>query len=154
MAFLRFFTLATLLLLITPAQTGAAPLSTNYFSLDTPADWVIVQGPKKEKGAVHVLLGQKDHKCSTTLTVGPCVPGDAEKAAQNGSKTLGGTPPAARNGQIEFTFDKNGVKGHVIVREDTQAKLLLVLIIAGDAKQADFVYAMRSPYKNLVPRRP
>jgi hypothetical protein len=157
MTWSRFFALPaflTLSLLIMSGQAGAAPLSTKYFSLDTPAGWTIIEGPKKNRDMVSVKLGHKATNSTVSITVGECEPGDAKTWADKWSKSFGGTPPVARNGQIGFTFDKNGVKGHAIVREDTQAKLLLVLIIAGDAKQADFVYAMRSPYKNLVPRRP
>ena len=74
-----------LLALLLPAFAGrisAAPLTTKYYSLDLPPDWVVVNGPTKQNDAVQVLLGQKDHKTSAAVIVGPAKPGDAEKAAE------------------------------------------------------------------------
>ena len=59
-----------------------------------------------------------------------------------------------RNGQWEFTFEQSGVKGYGIVREDTQSKLLLMLVVSGDARMASFVYKMRGPYRALMPQQP
>lgn len=59
-----------------------------------------------------------------------------------------------RDGQVQFSFEQKGIKGYSVVREDTQAKLLLVLIVSGDLRLADFIYGMRGPYKALIPRRP
>ena len=81
--------IAVLLALLLPALAGglcAAPLTTKYYSLDLPPDWVVVNGPVTRNGAVQVLLGQKDHKTSAAVIVGPAEPGDAEKAAETGSK--------------------------------------------------------------------
>ena len=58
------------------------------------------------------------------------------------------------NGQWEFTFEQNGVKGYGIVREDAQSKLLLMLVVSGDLRMAGFVYNMRSPYRALMPQPP
>lgn len=146
---------ALLVLLLGPVQPSlAAPLTTRYYSLDLPPDWVVISGPTKQNGAVQVLLGQKDHKASAALIVGPAQPGDAEKAAETGSRGLKGTRPVVRDGQVQFSFEQKGIKGYSVVREDTQAKLLLVLIVSGDLRLADFIYGMRGPYKALIPRRP
>lgn len=151
-----FWRVAVLLaLLLSPAGPSlAAPLTTKYYSLDLPPDWVVINGPSKQNGALQVLLGQKDHKTSAALIVGPARPGDAKKAAETGSQRLKGSPPAARNGQLEFSFEQKGIRGYSVVREDVQSKLLLVLIVSGDLRLADFIYAMRGPYKALIPRRP
>ena len=149
--------IAVLLALLLPALAGglcAAPLTTKYYSLDLTPDWVVVNGPVTRNGAVQVLLGQKDHKTSAAVIVGPAEPGDAEKAAETGSKGLKGSKPVARNGQLQFSFEQKGVKGYSVVREDPISKLLLVLIISGDVRQADFIYKMRGPYKALYPLRP
>ena len=53
------------------AQAQAAPLTTKYYSLDLPADWVVVNGPAKVQEAVQVVMGQKDHKSSALIIVGP-----------------------------------------------------------------------------------
>lgn len=63
-----------LLALLLPAFAGrisAAPLTTKYYSLDLPPDWVVVNGPTKQNDAVQVLLGQKDHKTSAAVMWGP-----------------------------------------------------------------------------------
>ena len=46
------------------------------------------------------------------------------------------------------------MKGYGIVREDAQSKLLLMLVISGDARMANFVYSMRGPYRALMPQPP
>lgn len=146
-----------LLALLLPAFAGrisAAPLTTKYYSLDLPPDWVVVNGPTKQNDAVQVLLGQKDHKTSAAIIVGPAKPGDAEKAAEAGSQRLKGSKPVARDGQLQFSFEQKGIKGYSVVREDPISKLLLVLIVSGDMRQADFIYKMRGPYKALMPHQP
>ena len=59
-----------------------------------------------------------------------------------------------RNGQWKFAFEQKGVKGYGIVREDAQSKLLLMLVVSGDLRMANFVYSMRGPYRALVPQPP
>lgn len=146
--------LQLLLLLVTAGWAAAAPLTTKYYSLDLPPDWVVVSGPETRNGAVQVLLGQKEHKASAAIVVGPSQPGDAEKAAQAGAQRMGGSTPVAREGQLQFHFEQKGVTGYSVVREDPQAKLLLVLMVSGDTKLADFIYRMRGPNKGLLPRQP
>lgn len=150
----RRVTVLVILLLSLAGPSLGVPLSTKYYSLDLPPDWVVINGPAKQNGAVQVLLGQKDHKASAALIVGPAQPGDAKKAADTGSQRLKGSPPAVRDGQLQFSFEQKGVKGYSVVREDAQSRLLLVLIVSGDVPQADFIYGMRSPYKALIPRKP
>ena len=135
-------------------QAQAVPLTSKYFSLDLPADWVVVSGPVKVQEAIQVVMGQKDHKSSALIIVGPANAGEAEQAAKGNAQRLGGTAPVLRNGQWEFTFEQKGVKGYGIVREDTQSKLLLMLVVSGDLRMANFVYSMRGPYRALVPQQP
>lgn len=138
---------------VAPAQ--ATPLTTKYYSLTLPPDWVVVNGPAKVKEAVQVVVGQKDHKSSALIIVGPAGSGEAEQAAVGNARRLDGTKPVLRaNGQWEFTFAQNGVKGYCVVREDAPSGLLLMLIVSGDFKLADFVYQMRGPYKALMPLPP
>lgn len=143
------------LAVLAAAQALAVPLTTKYYSLDMPQDWVVVSGPVKVQEAVQVVMGQKDHKSSALVIVGPANPGEAEQAAKGNAKRLGGSTPVLRgNGQWEFTFEQNGVKGYGIVREDAQSKLLLMLVVSGDLRMAGFVYSMRSPYRALMPQPP
>lgn len=142
------------LLLLFAAQAQATPLTTKYYSLDLPADWVVVNGPAKVQEAVQVVMGQKDHKSSALIIVGPANAGEAELAAKGNAQRLQGSKPVLRNGQWEFTFEQSGVKGYGIVREDTQSKLLLMLVVSGDAHMASFVYKMRGPYRALMPQQP
>ena len=143
------------LIVLFTAQAQAAPLTTKYYSLDLPADWVVVNGPTKVQEAVQVVMGQKDHKSSALIIVGPANAGEAEQAAKANAKRLQGSTPVLRsNGQWEFTFEQKGVKGCGIVREDAQSKLLLMLVISGDARMANFVYSMRGPYRALMPQPP
>ena len=135
-------------------QAQAVPLTTKYYSLDLPADWVVVSGPVKVQEAIQVVMGQKDHKSSAMIIVGPANAGEAEQAAKGNAQRLGGTAPVLRNGQWEFTFEQKGVKGYGVVREDTQSKLLLMLVVSGDARMASFVYKMRGPYRALMPQQP
>ena len=135
-------------------QAQAVPLTSKYYSLDLPADWVVVSGPVKVQEAVQVVMGQKDHKSSALIIVGPANAGEAEQAAKGNAQRLGGTAPVLRNGQWEFTFEQKGVKGYGIVREDTQSKLLLMLVVSGDLRMANFVYSMRGPYRALMPQQP
>ena len=136
------------------AQAHAAPLTTKYYSLDLPADWVVVSGPVKVQEAIQVVMGQKDHKSSAMIIVGPAEAGEAEPAAKGNSQRLGGTAPVLRNGQWEFTFEQKGVKGYGVVREDVQSKLLLMLVVSGDLRMANFVYSLRGPYRALMPQQP
>ena len=135
-------------------QAQAVPLTTKYYSLDLPADWVVVSGPVKVQEAIQVVMGQKDHKSSAMIIVGPANAGEAEQAAKGNAQRLGGTAPVLRNGQWEFTFEQKGVKGYGVVREDTQSKLLLMLVVSGDLRMANFVYSLRGPYKALMPQQP
>ena len=135
-------------------QAQAVPLTSKYYSLDLPADWVVVSGPVKVQEAIQVVMGQKDHKSSALIIVGPANAGEAEQAAKGNAQRLGGTAPVLRNGQWEFTFEQKGVKGYGIVREDTQSKLLLMLVVSGDLRMANFVYNLRGPYKSLMPQQP
>lgn len=132
----------------------AAPLTTKYYSLDLPPDWVVVNGPTKVQEAVQVVMGQKEHKSSALIIVGPADPGEAEQAAKGNAHRLQGSSPVLRNGQWEFAFEQGGVKGYGVVREDTQSKLLLMLVVSGDARMAGFVYNMRRPYRALMPQPP
>lgn len=154
MSLFRPVAVLLVLLLSAAGPALAAPLTTKYYSLDLPPDWVVISGPAKRNGAMQVLLGQKDHKTSAAIIVGPAEPGDAQKAAETGAQRLKGSPPAARNGQLQFGFEQKGIKGYSVVREDPQSRLLLVLIVSGELRLADFIYAMRSPYKALIPRQP
>ena len=70
-----------LFVLLLAAQAQAAPLTTKYYSLDLPAEWVVVNGPTKVQEAVQVVMGQKDHKSSALIIVGPANAGEAEQAA-------------------------------------------------------------------------
>ena len=135
-------------------QAQAVPLTTKYYSLDLPADWVVVSGPVKVQEAIQVVMGQKDHKSSAMIIVGPAEAGEAESAAKGNSQRLGGTAPVLRNGQWEFTFEQKGVKGYGVVREDVQSKLLLLLVVSGDLRMANFVYSLRGPYRALMPQQP
>ena len=135
-------------------QAQAVPLTTKYYSLDLPADWVVVSGPVKVQEAIQVVMGQKDHKSSAMIIVGPANAGEAEQAAKGNAQRLGGTAPVLRNGQWEFTFEQKGVKGYGVVREDTQSKLLLMLVVSGDLRMANFVYSLRGPYRALMPQQP
>ncbi|MTJ91779.1 MAG: hypothetical protein F8N36_02795 [Desulfovibrio sp.] len=146
----------TLLVLVIfmAVQAQAVPLTTKHYSLELPADWVVVSGPVKVQEAVQVVMGQKDHKSSALVIVGPANAGEGEQAAKGNAQRLGGTAPVLRNGQWEFTFEQKGVKGYGVVREDTQSKLLLMLVVSGDLRMANFVYSMRSPYRALVPQPP
>ncbi len=146
-----------LALLVLPPLTGkaqAVPVTTKYYSVDLPADWVVVNGPAKVKDAVQVLLGQKDHKASALIIVGPAKAGEAEAAARANAQRLGGGKPVLRQGQWEFTFEQQGLKGYSIVREDASSGVLLMLVVSGDLGMADFVYKMRGPYKALMPLKP
>jgi hypothetical protein len=146
---------AFLLLALFAAPAGATPLTTKYYSLTLPQDWVVVNGPVKVKDAIQVTVGQKDHKSSALIIVGPANPGEAEQAAKGNAQRLGGTKPVLRStGQWEFSFEKDGVKGYCVVREDAPSKLLLMLLVTGDLNMADFVYQMRGPYKALMPLPP
>ena len=135
-------------------QAQAVPLTTKYYSLDLPADWVVVSGPVKVQEAIQVVMGQKDHKSSAMIIVGPANAGEAEQAAKGNAQRMNGTKPMLRNGQWEFTFEQKGVKGYGIAREDAQSKLLLMLVVSGDARMANFVYSMRGPYRALMPQPP
>lgn len=146
--------LPLVLLVLIAAQVHAAPLTTKYYSLDLPPDWVVVNGPAKVQDAVQVVVGQKDHKSSALIIAGPANPGEAEQAARGNAQRLQGSSPVFRNGQWEFTFEQSGVKGYGIVREDTQSRLLLMLVVSGDARMASFVYKMRGPYRALMPQPP
>lgn len=143
-----------LLPVLLAAPTQAAPLTTKYYSLDLPVDWVVVNGPAKVQEAVQVVMGQKDHKSSALIIVGPASAGEAEQAAKGNAQRLKGSTPVFHNGQWEFAFEQNGVKGYGIVREDAQAKLLLMLVVSGDSRMAGFVYKMRGPYRALMPQPP
>ena len=55
-------------------QAQAVPLTSKYFSLDLPADWVVVSGPVKVQEAIQVVMGQKDHKSSALIIVGLPMP--------------------------------------------------------------------------------
>jgi hypothetical protein len=141
-------------LLLAVSVAAAAPLTTKYYSLELPPDWKVIDGPKTRKDIVHVLLGQMNHKCSASLTVSSAAPGEAEKKAREAAKLLNGARPVLRNGQLEFTFRKMGDRGYCVIREDKQSKLLIMLIVSGDIRQANFIYSMRSDYPALVPGRP
>ena len=78
------------LTVVLPLAAWAAPLTTPYYSLDLPPDWVVVSGPVKLQDAVQVLLGQKDHKASALIIAGPAQPGEAEQAARANAQRLGG----------------------------------------------------------------
>ncbi|MDR3358054.1 MAG: hypothetical protein LBN96_04205 [Desulfovibrio sp.] len=142
------------LLAATVTAATAAPLTTKYYSLELPPDWKILDGPKARKDMVHVLLGQIKHKCSASVTVSSAAPGEAEKKAWEAAKLLNGARPALRNGQLEFSFKKMGDSGYCVVREDKQSKLLIMVIVSGNIRQANFIYSMRSDYPALVPARP
>ncbi|CAK7055893.1 MAG: hypothetical protein DESF_02372 [Desulfovibrio sp.] len=146
-----------LALLAVPPLTGkalAVPVTTKYYSVELPPDWVVVNGPAKVKDAVQVLLGQKNHKASALIIVGPARPGEAEVAAKANAQRLGGSSPVLRQGQWEFAFEQQGLKGYGIVREDAPSGVLLMLVVSGDFAMADFVYKMRGPYKALMPLKP
>ncbi len=149
-----FFLLALLALPPLVGNVQAVPVTTKYYSIDMPADWVVVNGPGKVKDAVQVLLGQKDHKASALIIVGPAKAGEAEAAAKVNAQKLGGSNPVLRQGQWEFTFEQQGLKGYGVVREDPSSGVLLMLVVSGDLAKADFVYKMRSPYKVLMPLKP
>ncbi len=143
------------LTVVLPLAAWAAPLTTPYYSLDLPPDWVVVSGPVKLQDAVQVLLGQKDHKASALIIAGPAQPGEAEQAARANAQRLGGGKPVLRaSGQWEFAFTQEGVTGLGLAREDPAAGLLLLLVVSGDLPRADFVYRMRGPYKTLLPVKP
>jgi len=75
------------LMLLLAAQAQAAPLTTKYYSLDLPAEWVVVNGPTKVQEAVQVVMGQKDHKSSALIIVGPANAGEAEQAARGNANS-------------------------------------------------------------------
>lgn len=149
-----FFLLALLALPPLQGKAQAVPVTTKYYSIDLPADWVVVNGPAKVKDAVQVLIGQKNHKASALIIVGPARAGEAEAAAKANAKRLGGSSPVLRQGQWEFTFEQQGLKGYSVVREDASSGVLLMLVVSGDLAMADFVYKMRGPYKALMPLKP
>ena len=149
-----FCLLALLGLSSLTSSAQAVPVTTKYYSLELPADWVVVNGPGKVKDAIQVLLGQKDHKASILIIVGPAKAGEAEAAVKANAQRLGGSTPVQRQGQWEFTFEQQGVKGYGIVREDKSSGVLLMMLVSGDLKMANFVYNIRGPYKALMPLKP
>lgn len=132
----------------------AAPLTTKYFGLNLPPDWMVLDGPRKEGKSVRVQLGNKSKTAAVALAVGPARPGDAERAADAYAKRLLGTKPVVQNGQLYFTFGHQGEHGYAILRGDGLSGLLLICIVSGDLKAAEFIYEMRGPYKALRPVRP
>lgn len=149
-----FFLLALLVMPPLMGKALAVPVTTKYYSVELPPDWVVVNGPAKVKDAVQVLLGQKNHKASALIIVGPAKAGEAEAAARANAQRLGGSSPVLRQGQWEFTFEQQGLKGYGIVREDAPSGVLLMLVVSGDLAMTDFVYKMRGPYKALMPLKP
>lgn len=149
--FALFFACFFVFWVVMPATAGT-PLTTMYFSLTLPDSWRVIEGPKKTRDLVDVLVGTSDHSCSAQIRVGSVKPGMAEIGAREYAKQLNGTKPVARNGQLEFAFEQKGVKGICIFREDPLAKLLMIVIISGKPQLADFIYQMRGPYKTLYPR--
>ena len=137
-----------------PSSPFAAPLTTKYFSLELPPDWIVLEGPKKEKGLVRVHLGSKDHSSSVQIMVMQVQPGDVEKAASSYAKRLKAGKPRRANGQLVIPFTQQGIDGYCLLREDSMNKLMLVLAASGDLEKIDFVYQMRGPYQSLKPVKP
>lgn len=131
----------------------ATPVSTPHYSLTLPEDWVVLYGPVKERGTTRFQLADKAKTSTISITVGPSQPGDADEIAQRIATRLQ-TKAEHQNGQWQCIFKHEKASGYTIIREDPNNALLLVLTASGDIQKTDFIFQMRSPYIELLPKKP
>lgn len=147
------FLIALLFTLFWAETLCAQPITTKYYSLSLPADWVVLNGPSRGGDNVRLQLSDKDRTVTATLIVGSVQPGEAKKAASVYAKQLKVTP-RQHAGQTEFLLTHGQERGYYVMREDASSRLMLLLTVSGNLRKADFLFRMRSPYPNLVPKPP
>ena len=153
---LSFFILCFLFLL--PASSfaknaNALPISTKYYSLSLPSDWVVLRGPEKTRDTITLQLADTKRTTVATLVVGTAMPNEAEKAVALYTKRLQ-VKPTFHAGQAEFYLTHGKEKGFFLLRESKHDHLLLLLTVSGDLEKAGFLFALRTPYSSLRPVKP
>ncbi len=139
--------------LVSWPASAATPVTTKYYSLTLPSDWVVLKGPVRGKDNVILQLADKTHSTTATLVVGKIAPGESKQVEQMYAKRLQ-TPAKKQKKQTVFFLSHGKERGYCLLREDPQAQLLLILTVSGELAKADFLFSLRTPYKALMPERP
>ncbi|MCR4665848.1 MAG: hypothetical protein K5657_00960 [Desulfovibrio sp.] len=152
-----FLCLLLLLLvsLVVPEAAQArsrVPVTTKYYSITLPEDWVVFKGPVKSRDNIQLQLTNSKRTAVATLVVGRVEAGDAKKVISLYGKRFGA--PVIREGQAEFFLTNGKEKGYCIVREDARDRLLLILTVSGEIERANFLFSLRTPYAALLPKKP
>ncbi|MBO4369592.1 MAG: hypothetical protein J5803_05790 [Desulfovibrio sp.] len=142
-----------IVLLMSWPVSAATPVTTKYYSLTLPNDWVVLKGPVRGKDNIILQMADKTHSTTATLVVGKIAPGETRQVVQMYTEQLQ-TQPRMQKRQTEFFLLHGQERGYCIVREDPSAHLLLILTVSGKLPKADFLFSLRTPYKALVPERP
>ena len=141
------------LVLVLWSVAWATPVTTKYYSLTLPSDWVVLKGPVRGKDNVILQLSNKARSSTATIVVGSVAPGETSKIIEVYAKRLQ-AEPKKQSGQTVFFLRHGQERGYCIVREDTRSQLLLIMAVSGELSKADFLFSLRTPYKALLPVRP
>ena len=144
---------AVLFMVMVSVSAMAQPLTTKYYSLNLPRDWVVLRGPEKENEAIVLQICDQKQSVAAAIAVGHIEKGDGQKVIQAYAKKLATQPQTAR-GQTVFWLKHGKMEGYCLIREDATKKVMLILTVSGDVGKANFLYTMRSPYQGLVPFNP
>ena len=150
-------TLALLLcLLLAPlSEAQAGTFRCQYFTLNLPQNWKLINGPFKKGGGETAVLGRRDHKASVQMLYGTSVKENFKTIVEGYARGLRASPKYMGTSQAWFDTTRKGQQFRFIFCQDDAAQVLAIYILNGKPKvDADFIRTgMKTKYKGLVPQK-
>ena len=144
----------TLFWLLTQVGLSQAyPITTKYYSVNLPANWSVLQGPKRQNEAIFLQIANQKKTATATLVVGKASPKEAQDAPYVAASRVKAYV-LQNQGQSEFSIAHGPEKGFCLFRYDPKSSLLLVLTISGALEESGFLFKMNTPYPKLRPVPP
>lgn len=156
-------TLCLALLFALPAtDAGAAPKSSKpkpfrceYFTIDLPKRWALVNGPFKKNNGETAVLGRRDRNASVQLIYGPIHKENFRAIVEGYGKNLKAKPIYGPANQAWFDATRQGTKFRFVFRADDRGEVLVIFILNGNPADMEFIYTgMKSSRPGLVPVNP
>lgn len=149
-------TLALLLcLLLAPlSEAQAGTFRCQYFTLNLPQNWKLINGPFKKGGGETAVLGRRDHKASVQMLCGTSVKENFKTIVEGYARGLRASPKFMGTSQAWFDTTRKGQQLRFIFCQDEAAQVLAIYILNGTPKDMDFIRTgMKTKYRGLVPQK-
>ena len=147
-------TLLLCLLLAPLSEAQAGTFRCQYFTLNLPQNWKLINGPFKKGGGETAVLGRRDHKASVQMLYGTSVKENFKTIVEGYANGLKASPKYMDTSQAWFDTTRKGQQFRFIFCQDAAAQVLAIYILNGKPGDMDFIRTgMKTKYKGLVPQK-